>query len=221
MLAGAVLVAAGLALWLSFDYGRRAAGFSSAKAAADRSALDAQLADLQRQVRELRVQLAGTEAARLSQLRERSEVSRTIGELQAQLAIAQRDLQFYRGIANPQAPVANAVIVQQMSVREVSALQRRYAVRMALARESKQEGMVKGTVALALEGTSNGSAARLELGQQPFNFRYFGNIEHPITLPGGFVAERLNVEVRPDAAGMTTYKKTYVWSPGGQDVQTR
>ena len=213
LLAALVLALAALGLWLSFDYGRNVAGFSSDSARGERGRLLAQIGDLQQQIRELRVQLAGAEEARLSQLRERSEVSRTIGELQAQLDIAQRDLQFYRGIASPRTSGGAPVTVQQFSVLTESAEAHRYIVRLALARELRREDLVGGTVQLSVEGTSAGVPARADVGRWSFSFKYFSSIEQQITLPAALLPERVTVEVRMNGSNVAPYRKTFVWNP--------
>jgi hypothetical protein len=215
------VVMVGLAAWLMFEYGRRVAGFDSVQATRQRAELRAQLEDMQQQQRELRVQLAADEASRLEQVRERSEVARNIGELQAQLARAQQDLQFYRGIANPQGGKGPAVAVQQFSIVVRSLAERRYALRFAMSRESRQEETVSGNVVITLDGERAGSAAGVDLAsvsddkrrQIPFNFRYFTNIEQPITLPADFRPERVTIEVRPARSAMPPYRKTFVWNP--------
>jgi hypothetical protein len=212
-LLGVVLVA--LVMWLSFDYGRQVAGFSSNSARGERGELLAQIAALQRQTHELRVQLAGAESSRLSQLRERSEVSRTIGDLQAQLDIAQRDLQFYRGIANPRPAGGALVTVQQFSVLTESAAAHRYTVRLALARELRREDLVSGSVQLTVEGSTAGVPARTEVGHWPFSFKYFSSIEQQVTLPADLQPERVTIEVRTNGSSVAPYRKTFVWNPVG------
>jgi hypothetical protein len=214
----ALLITFGLALvalasWLSFDYGREVAGFNSNSARGERGALLAEIDALKRESRELHVQLAGAESARLSQLRERTEVARTIGELQAQLDIAQRDLQFYRGIANPRPATGAPISVQQFSVLTESATDRRYTIRLALSRESRREDLVNGNVLLAVEGTSAGAPARVDIGKWPFSFKYFSSIEQQITLPAGLVVERVTIEVRTSGTTVAPYRKTFVWNP--------
>ena len=58
----------------------------------------AQIDHLQQAQQQLRVQLAAAEEARVAEVRERSEVARTIGELQAQVERQQQDVEFYRGL---------------------------------------------------------------------------------------------------------------------------
>jgi hypothetical protein len=208
-----VLTLIALATWLSFDYGREIAGYSSNAARGERGALQAQIADLKSQLRDQRVQLAGAESSRLSQLRERTEVARTIGELQAQLDIAQRDLQFYRGIANPRPASGAPISVQQFSVLTESAPERRYTVRLALSREARREELVSGMVLVGVEGNNAGAPARADIGKWPFSFKYFSSIERQITLPEGVTVERVTIEVRTNGSSVAPYRKTFVWNP--------
>jgi hypothetical protein len=220
---GLLATAAGgvLAAWLLYEYGRRTAGFDSRMAAGDRATLEARIDAQELQMRELRVQLAADEETRLAQVRERSEVARTIGDLQAQLARAQQDLQFYRGIANPKGTSGPAVSVQQFSVVTRDAAARRYTLRLALARESRQETAVGGQLLINVDGERGDSAASVDLAtisdshgkQLPFSFRYFTNIEQPVTLPEGFKPERVTIEVKLRDKAAQPYRKTFVWNP--------
>lgn len=212
-----------LAAWLMYEFGRKTAGFDALQAAGERAALRVQIDDLQRQQKELRVQLAAGEEAKLAQVRERSELARSIGELQAQLAHSQQDLQFYRGIANPQAAQDRAVVVQQFTVAQRDAARRRYALRFTLTREARSDENVSGSIGLTIDGTLAGAAASVELAaisdtrtrQIPYNFRYLANFEHPVTLPAGFEPLRVTVEIRPARAGVSPYRHTFVWNVSG------
>ena len=212
-----------LAAWLMYEFGRKTAGFDALQAASERAALHQQIDELQRQQKELRVQLAAGEEAKLAQVRERSELASTIGELQAQLARSQQDLQFYRGIANPQAAQERAVVVQRLTVMQRDATRRRYALRFTLSRETRSDESVSGNLGLTIDGTLGGAAASVDLTtvsdskarQIPYNFRYFTNFEHPITLPAGFQPLRVTVEIRPARAGVSPYRRTFVWNVSG------
>jgi hypothetical protein len=204
-----------------FEFGRKSAGYDVSQAAGQRAELSQHIETLERQQRELRVQFAAGEEERLVQVRERSELARNIGELQAQLARAEQDLQFYRGIANPQSSQSRSVGVQQFSVIVRDAAAHKYNLRFALMRESRTEVTVTGTVTMTFDGTRAGAAAAMDLAavsdaklrQIPFNFKYFSNFEHSITLPADFKPERVTLEIRPAGAGVSPYKKTYIWNP--------
>jgi hypothetical protein len=212
-----------LAAWLMFQFGRKTAGFDALRAASERAELQAQIDELERQQKELRVQLAEGEQAKLEQVRERSELGRSIGELQAQLARAQQDLQFYRGIASPQAAKDRSVIVQQFKVAPRDPAKRRFYLRFTLAREVRGDANVTGNLGVTIDGVKAGAAASVELAaisdskvrQIPFNFRYLANFEYPITLPVGFEPRRVTLEIRPARAGVSPYRRTFVWNVSG------
>lgn len=212
-----VVLAAGLA----FEVGRKSAGFDGIQAAQQRADLRDEIDGMNRKLRELRVQLAAADEAQTAQVRERSELARTIGELQAQLASAQQDLQFYRGIANPQAPPGVLVGVQQFHVSAVDAGAGSYVLRFTLGRESRSEETISGALGITVDGERGGAAASVDLAtisathvrSLPFSFRYYTSIEQPISLPADFKPERVTIEVRPARRGAALHRQTFVWNP--------
>jgi hypothetical protein len=221
LIAAATVLVMAVGVYLTYELGRNQAGFDSLSAAQDRAALANQISELQRQQRELRVQLAAANEAQTAQIRERSEVARTIGELQEQLARAQQDLQFYRGIANPQAAQGVQLRVQQFQVAVRAAAERKYLLRFTLNRESRPEELTSGNIGVTIDGARGGSAASVDLAsasdaqikQLPFSFRYYANIELPVTLPVDFKPERVTIELRPARKGAAAIRQTFVWNP--------
>jgi hypothetical protein len=221
MLASALLLGI-VALYLAFEFGRQKAGFDGIQAAQQRAALEAQIASLQNTVHDLQVQLAAADEARISQVRERSEVAKTIGELQAALGRAQQDLEFYRGIANPVAGAKpQPVRVQQFQVLTIDAAVHRYTLRFALNRPTRPEESTAGTLGVTIEGERAGTAASIDLalltdGKQrelPYSFRYYSNVEQAVTVPADFRPERVTIEIRPARKGLAPYRQTFVWNP--------
>jgi hypothetical protein len=49
--------------------------------------------------------------------------------------------------------------------------------------------------------------------QLNFSFRYYANLEQPITLPADFKPERVTIEVRPGRKGIASNRQTFVWNP--------
>jgi hypothetical protein len=221
MLASALLLGV-VALYLAFEFGRQKAGFDGIQAAQQRTALEGQIAALQSTVHDLQVQLSAADEARISQVRERSEVAKTIGELQAALGRAQQDLEFYRGIANPVAGAKpQPVRVQQFQVLATNAAARSYTLRFALNRPTRPEESTTGTLGVTIEGERAGAAASIDLatlteGKQrelPYSFRYYSNVEQPVTVPADFRPERVTIEIRPARKGLAPYRQTFVWNP--------
>ena len=219
----AVIVLLGLAaLYLMFELGRQQAGFDGIQAAQEQARLEDQIAELQSSAHELRVQVDAAEATQVAQVRERSELARTIGELQAGLGRAQQDLEFYRGIANPQAGAKpQPVRVQQFQVLTVNAAARDYALRFALNRPTRPEESSAGVLSVTIDGERAGASASVDLAaltagktrELPYSFRYFTSIEQPVSLPADFKPERVTIEIRPARKSVAPYRQTFVWNP--------
>jgi uncharacterized coiled-coil protein SlyX len=221
ILSSALLLAA-VALYLAFEMGHQQAGFDGIKAAQQRSALESRITAQDQTIRELRVQLAADATSQVSQGRERTELARTIGELQAGLARAQQDLEFYRAIANPAAASKQgAVRVQQFRVLTADAATHTFTLRFALNRPSRPEETTTGSLGVTVDGERAGAAESLTLAslspgkakQLAYSFRYFTNVEQTVTLPADFKPERVTIEIRPAQRSSVPYRQTFVWNP--------
>jgi hypothetical protein len=222
MMLAALVLGGALALYLAFELGRKKAGFDGISAAQERAALNDRISELENGAHELRVQLDAAESAQVAQVRERSEVSRNIGELQAALGRAQQDLDFYRGIANPQGGAQTATVrVQQFHVLVVNADTRTYMLRLALNRPTRPEESTSGILAVTLDGERAGASAIIDLAtltggkiiQLPYSFRYYANLEQAVTLPVDFKPEHATIEIRPARKGVAPYRQIFVWNP--------
>ncbi len=219
---GSALLLGAVALYLAFEMGHQQAGFDGIQAAQQRAALYSRIAAQDKTIHELRVQLAAESSAQVSQVRERTELARTIGDLQAGLARAQQDLEFYRAIANPAAANRQgSVRVQQFRVLIADAATRTYTLRFALNRPTRPEETTAGTLGVTVDGERAGAAASLSLAslsadkskQLTYSFRYFTNVEQSVTLPADFKAERVTIEIRSAQKNTPPYRQTFVWNP--------
>ena len=218
ILIGAAVLLFPALVYVAFEYGRYRAGYDVRAAFTARGELAAQIADLERRERETHVQMAALESAKIGQTRERTEVSRTIGELQAQVARQAQDLAFYKGIVgdNGQSPVK----IQQFRVVS-SAVAQHFTVKLVLARPVRPEDVISGTIGISFEGSQGLQPATRELAQLTadrkrelaFNFRYLQPLEFEVDLPAGFVPERVTVELRPSRRGAEPSRQTFRWSP--------
>src|SRR5215470_2652621 len=109
----AVLVA--FAMYIVYELGRFNAGYDRLEAAQQRTELEVEIERLGKANRELRTQLAELDTIRIGRAREQAEVTRTIGDLQAQVARQTQELAFYRGIV-AQTAGAVGVKVQQVHI---------------------------------------------------------------------------------------------------------
>lgn len=207
-----------LALYGSYEYGRRSAGYDRLAAWQQRRESERAVERLDGANRELRLRLAELETVRVSQTRERAEVARTIGELQAQVARQEQELAFLRGIVAQDAPVAE-IRIQQLRILATGD-PRRYQLRLSLVQAVRQGSLVSGTVLLQVEGARGGSAAVLDLAaltggkrrELPVGFRYFSNLELEVGLPAAFEPERVAVEVRSSRRNVPPATRTFIWN---------
>ena len=213
-----VLLLCGLALYVAFELGRYKAGYDAMQAAAEREALQVQLSQLQQSERETRVRLAAAEEGRVAEVRERSELARTIGELQAQIENQQQDVAFYRGVlAQPGQQDAVIVGVQQFHIAPLSD-PLKFSLRFSLSRLQRPGEPIGGALGITVDGTRDGAPVSADLAsltggknELSFNFRYTTGIDQPVTLPADFKPDRVTIEVRPERKGAAPYRRTFVW----------
>jgi len=214
-----LLLLSALALYVAFELGRYKAGYDAMQSAAERDALQLQIGQLQQSERETRVKLAAAEEGRVAEVRERSELARTIGELQAQVEHQQQDVEFYRGmLAQPGQQDAAIVGVQQFHIAPLPGGQK-FALRFSLSRLQRPGEPISGVLGITVEGTREGGPASADLAsltggknELGFNFRYTTGVDQPVTLPADFKPDRVTIEVRPERKGMAPYRRTFVWS---------
>jgi len=223
MVFGALGVACLLAASLVFEYGRSRAGFDNLAAMRQRAELREQVAQRDTTIRELRRVAADFETFSASQAQERAEVSRTIGELQAQVARQGQELAFYKGIVVKESNKAE-VAIQQLRVTPAANGPGRFVVRLTLVQPTRPEAIVTGAVVLSVEGQREGepagTSARLDLPtltggparELPYSFRYFENMDPEIVIPAGFLPDRLTVEIRSNRRGVEPVVQTILWS---------
>jgi hypothetical protein len=206
------------ALYVVYELGRFDAGYDRLAVSQERAEHEVTVERLEKANRELRTRLAELDTIRIGRAREQAEVSRSIGDLQAQVARQAQELQFYRGIV-AQSAASTSVKVQQVRI-QAQEKSGRYKVRMTLVRSVRPEDVVNGTLGLGVEGTQAGHSASLDIGaltggklrELPFNFRYFQNLEPEIALPSNFQPERLTVEVRSSRKGVSPVTQTFPWT---------
>jgi hypothetical protein len=201
-----------------YAIGRAQTAFDGRAALADEAGLRAALTAREAEVAKLRREAAELDTLKVAQERERQEVSRTIGELQAEVARQSQQLELLRGVVGRAGPPAEVTIRQVRVI--ASTAPGRYRLRIALAQPGRPDRTVAGSVRVGIEGQRGGRTARLDLrevtaqrvAQLSYRFQYFENIEVEITLPSGFSPERVVVDVRPAGRNVPPAAQTVLWS---------
>src|SRR4030081_2274081 len=157
-----VTVIVAFALYIVYELGRFNAGYDRLAVAQQRTELEVEIERLGKSNRELRTQLAELDTIRIGRAREQAEVTRTIGDLQAQVARQTQELAFYRGIV-AQGAAAVGVKVQQVHITPGTKAQR-FVVPLALVRSVRPDSVAIGTIPLSIDGaTADGKAMTLDL----------------------------------------------------------
>lgn len=201
-----------------FEFGRYRASYDIVAAIKERAALRGQIDAQEATISDLRAKVAQLESSTVGQTREREEVQRTIGDLQAQVARANQELAFFRGIVTQNANSAEVKIQQARMLATAAA--NRFRVRVTLVQPMKPDTVVSGVVVLSVDGELDGKPGRADFAtlsggkrrEIPFTFRYLENIEEEVTLPPGMKPEQLLVEVRSNRRGSAPVQQSYVWS---------
>jgi hypothetical protein len=212
-----VLIVAG-GVYGMFEFGRFRAGYDVVAGLKQRTELRDVISTQEATISELRAKVAQLESSTVGQTREREEVQRTIGDLQAQVARANQELAFFRGIVTQNANSAEVKIQQARMVATATA--NKFRVRVTLVQPMKPDTVVSGVVVLSVDGEVDGKPGRADFAtlsggkrrEIPFTFRYLENIEEEITMPPGMKPEQLLVEVRSNRRGSAPVQQSYVWS---------
>lgn len=207
----------GLALlYASFELGRSLAGHSVVAAFQQRSLLSQRLGELERARAGLERQLAARDVVQLADREAQSETQAMIGELQAELARQQQELDFYRGLVAEKFG-AGTLKVQELSVRPEGGA--RYTLVVTLVQTATRDAIVKGTLSVALDGSRGGALVQLPMTELTpegrkavsFSLRYLKTLEVPLELPANFRPAAVQLEFRSERSGPEPQRQTFPW----------
>lgn len=178
---------------------------------------------LQEELRAAR-QLLDEERSRSTVAERESDVVRRANALlreterkrQDEIANLQADLEFYRklgGASGSQGPLA----VHYLELQPTQS-PRVFRIIISLTQNLRWASSTSGNVQLSVDGISNGAAAHLGYQQlmaksdKPltFQFKYFQQLEQLITLPEGFEASSLTVELKSKSL-KTPLRQSWEW----------
>lgn len=211
-------------LYASFELGRLVAGYSGIAAFQQRQALSGRVAELESANADLTRRLAAGDIVQQADREAQSEAQSLIGELQAELARQQQELEFHRALVAEKFG-AGTLKVQEMLVRPEGGA--RYTVVVTLVQTAARDAVAKGTLSLAVDGTRGSALIQLPMAdltpdgrkQVPFTLRYFKTLEIPLTLPANFRPAAVQLEYRSDRGGPEPQRQTFPWASVLADLQ--
>jgi hypothetical protein len=220
LLVAAIMLAAA-AGWTGYTEGQHNAGYDAAADAAKQRALVQQVNRLEAVNKELQAKVAELEMSRRLDRDAYSQVERTLGSLQSQLARQTDDLAFYRSIVSP-ADGIRGLRIQRFEVAPGSA-PRAVVLKLTLVQAMSHETVASGLVQVTISGMQGDTPAKYTVGelldrpqaQLPFSFRYFQTIEQPVTLPEGFQPFEAYVQVRSSKVSAPV-QQSFPWKVGNE-----
>lgn len=166
-----------------------------------------------RQIKNLQRQVAELDTLKASQEQERRDLSRSIGELQAEVAQQRQQLEFFRGIVGtaderPEIEIRSLQIVP--GIRAGARL-----LRLSLVQPGTPTAVIAGGVTTVIEGRRAGAPVRQSGPPLVFRFRYFQNLEGEFVLPADFQPERITLEIKTATPGAKPLTQTLLWPVEG------
>lgn len=206
------------ALYVLYELGRYDAGYDRLAVAQARTELQVRIERLEKSNRDLRTRLAELDMIRIGRAREQAEVSRTIGDLQAQVARQTQELAFYRGIVAEGTPAVGAKIQQVRISRGPKAGQ--FVLHVALVRSVRPDNLAAGSIGVSVDGEAAGATTTVDLGtltagkvrELPYSFRYFQNLDQAVALPEGLRPAHVSIELRSSHKEVAPITQTFPWS---------
>lgn len=205
-----------LLLYVIYEWGRFAGGYSKFAEVQRRRELAAQIETLEQENEKLRGDIAKAELARNVDNKSYGVVEKNLEDLQAQVLKQREELTFYRGIVSPEDGIGG-LRIQGFQVQSGGA-PRHYRLLLVLQQSMREDAVVSGSVNIQIEGVRANRPEQLGLMQLgegaradglPFKFRYFQKFEHAVVLPEGFEPRAVNVEVR--STRLAPVRESYPW----------
>ncbi|MFT4257140.1 MAG: hypothetical protein QM599_09325 [Pseudoxanthomonas sp.] len=182
-------------------------GYAAPGAGNDARGLHAARREL-KQLREKIAELAQREAtlSRSDQISRRAnaDLQGTLAERDQEIASLRSDVAFYERLVGPTAERHGLNVFSSEFANEGGSA---WQYRIVLTQNLNRGAISAGRMRFAVEGTRDGRAATLDWAQlhpdpgapeQPYSFRYFQQLEGSVTLPAGFVPQRVRVSLHGD-----------------------
>jgi hypothetical protein len=204
-------------LWVSFEYGRKVAGYDSADSGAYIEQLQAQLEESQAEI--IESNRRATMLERNSQIDDDAsgQLKDTLAQAQNEVLELKKELTFYKSIVSPeQGNRSLAIQTIQLKQNEEGG----YYYKIMVSQRGQNSQFARGTIEVSIEGVKKGQPVTLQLAEVSkeiknplkFGFKYFQNFEGVLTLPEAFQPDSLNIKVIPTTGKIKTVDEQFAWS---------
>jgi len=204
-------------LWVSFEYGRKVAGYDSADSSAYIEQLQAQLEESQAEI--IESNRRATMLERNSQIDDDAsgQLTGVLAQAQNEVLELKKELSFYKSIVSPeQGNRSLAIQAIQLKQNEDGG----YYYKIMVSQRGQNDQFARGRIEVSIEGVNRGQPVTLQLAEVSkdtknplkFGFKYFQNFEGVMILPNAFQPDLLNVKVIPSTGKIKTVDEQFAWS---------
>jgi hypothetical protein len=211
-----ILAMMAASIWLTFETGRRMAGFDTAETDRIISAHQAEIGQLQANLAEYQRQAAMLERNSKIEDDASGELKKSLSEAQNEVLVLKKELAFYKSIVAPE-QTKPSLVVQTIQLKQDVAGD--YDYKIMVSQQGRNDRFARGTVEVSIEGTEQGAKRVLALStisenvKKPmkFGFKYFQNFTGKLKLPEGFKADYMRVKVNPKSKTLDSVDEKFPW----------
>jgi len=211
-----IIALVGAMIWMSYEYGRRMAGFNSSDAGLVIDGQQVEIETLQSKLAEYQRQTAMLERNSKIEDDTTGQLKKTLTEAQNELLELKKELAFYKSIVAPEQGKPIIVIQTIQLKKDVAG---GYDYKIMVSQQGRNDRFARGAIEVTIEGANQGAKQTLALSDvsddasKPMNFglKYFQNFTGKLKLPEGFVAESMRVKLKPSSKTLESVDEKFPW----------
>lgn len=201
---------------MSYEYGRRMAGFNSSDADLVINGQQVEIETLQSKLAEYQRQTAMLERNSKIEDDTTGQLKKSLTQAQNEVLELKKELAFYKSIVAPEQGKPSLVI-QTIQLKKDTAGD--YDYKIMVSQQGRNDRFARGAIEVTIKGTNQGAKQTLALSDvsddssKPMNFglKYFQNFTGKLKLPEGFVAESMRVKLKPSSKTLESVDEKFPW----------
>lgn len=203
-------------IWLSYEYGRRMAGFNASDADLVINSQQVEIETLQSKLAEYQRQTAMLERNSKIEDDTTGQLKKTLTQAQNEVLELKKELAFYKSIVAPEQGKPSLVIQTIQLKKDVGG---DFDYKITVSQQGRNDRFARGSIKVSIEGTNKGAKQTLALSDvsedanksMNFGLKYFQNFTGSLKLPEGFVAESMRVKLKPSSKTLESVDETFPW----------
>ncbi|PID44558.1 MAG: hypothetical protein CSA52_01745 [Gammaproteobacteria bacterium] len=218
-----LILFSGLSLAVGFGVAFWQFQASHVAANAENIELRGDLARVEKEASGLAKKLAALQRERDIDDQTKKNISQMIQSLESTITELRQDVAFYKNLMAP-STASKGLTVQKLSVQANGPKGRRYSYKLVLAQVATNKKYIEGVVAvnfIGYRGEQKQIFALKEISDVTdlgikYRFRYFQNIEGELTLPDGFIPEKIQIVAQSKGKRASRVEETFLWTGSGE-----